>query len=463
VTVDLVIRDARIVTEDHIFRGSIAVRDGRIAALTSVGEEPAARRVVEADGRHLLPGLVDPHTHIGANRTRSWAELASSETKAAAAGGVTTVMQYCRNYGQRDGSYLDGFDDYVATGRSQIHVDLFFHFTLESDAQIAEIPTYAQRYGIRCFKAYIGGYPPGNEIGLGILDTAQMVDAMRQVQLLGNGGLLAVHVEDVAVVGRGMRDTAASRRQDLPAYTEARPAEAEESDLLRAAYWAKVTGCRLYVPHVTIGNALDLAARARLERGPELVLETCPQYLVLTKDAPIGIRGKCNPPLRDQREQDRLWEGIRRGLISTIGTDHVSSTKGQRGNDLWTEIPGFAGLETLLPLLVTEGVRKGRIEWTDIVRLCSANPARTFGIYPRKGSLLPGADADLVLVDDQTERVVSQERMHTVGTTVYAGQKLSGWPWMTIVRGVPVYEGDRVTAPAGHGSILNLSASGVAR
>lgn len=459
-TVDLVVRDARIVLEDHVFRGSVAVRDGRIASLTSVGDEPAARRVVEAEGRYLLPGLVDPHTHIGANRGRSWAELASSETKAAAAGGVTTVMQYCRTYGDRDGSYLDTFDDYVATARSRVHVDLFFHFTLESDTQVAEIPAYARRYGIHSFKAYIGGYPPGNEIGLGILDTAQMVDAMRQIQQFD--GLLAVHVEDVAVVGRGMSTTAASRRQDLPAYSEARPAEAEESDLLRAAYWARVAGCRLYVPHVTIGNALDVAARARFERGPELILETCPQYLVLTKDAPIGIRGKCNPPLRDQREQDRLWEGIRRGLISTIGTDHVSSTKGLRGDDLWTEIPGFAGLETLLPLLVTEGVRTGRIEWTDIVRLCSANPARTFGIYPRKGSLLPGADADLVLVDDHTERVVSQEGMHTVGTTVYAGRKLTGWPWMTVVRGVPVYEGDRVIAPAGHGSILNLVRSSVA-
>jgi dihydropyrimidinase len=194
--------------------------------------------------------------------------LAWTETQAAAAGGVTTVMQYARF---KD-SYMKVFDDYWATALKNITVDLFFHFTLEAETQVPEVPEYARRWGIRLFKLYIGGYPPGNEIGLSLADSAMLYDTMLAARGLTPTGIVAVHCEDVHIIEQMIRRAREQGRQGLSTWTDVRPSFAEEADIRRAAFLARVTGCSLYIPHTTV-EALEVLRDANHAGKPQLYLK----------------------------------------------------------------------------------------------------------------------------------------------------------------------------------------------
>jgi dihydroorotase-like cyclic amidohydrolase len=448
---DLVVRNGVIVNAWGSVRADVAVRDQRVVAIGE-GLAPGDEEI-DAQGRPVLPGLVDPHVHMGGEFP--FERNCETEPRSAAAGGITTMLQYRLS---AKASFLETFPYFRDFAARTFIVDTAFHFILSSMEQVEEIPDYAREFGVPSFKFYMGGYEPGNPIGLVSVNDAVLFRAMEHVRELGRYAYVMVHAEDDSLVSMLTRRVQDSGRSDMQAFSDSRPAFCEEQDVLRAIWLAETTGCPLYVPHTTVGMAVDRAAEAR-QRGQTVLLETCPHYLGCTSDDEhlrsrgIGV-GKVKPPLRDKPNQDRLWWGLANGFIHTVGSDHVPILK--RGADLWDERPGFAGLGSLLPVLLSEGVRTGRITLEKVAEVASLNPARIFGFHPRKGAIQVGADADMVIVDPELSREVTPESTLSEYSSAFDGRVLTGWPILTIRRGEVVFANGRIPDHVRSGSGLVL-------
>ena len=448
--VDTIVANGRIVSPSGVVDAAVAVKDGRIVAVADESVLPEADERIDCEGRYVLPGIVDPHVHLGGGRPLS--EIFASETACAAVGGVTTVLQYRRS----PSTFLDTFPAELETARTRMLVDTQFHFIISTMEQVEEIPRYAEEFGVTSFKFYMGGYEPGNPIGLVSVNDAVLYAAMEKIRELGPYGWCMVHCEDDSLVCHLTAKVKESGGDDLAAYTASRPDFVEEQDLLRAIWLADLQECPLYVPHTTVGMAVDAAAESR-RKGRVVVLETCPHYLALTADDPrlsaagSGV-GKVAPALRNEEHQAELWRGLREGWISTIGSDHVPIPKSGKG--IWEEAPGFAGLATMLPVVLTEGVLKGRIAIEKVAETMAYNPARLFGLAPTKGSIQVGADADLVIVDMETEKVVGPDVTQSEFVSAFEGVPLRGWPTLTMRRGDVIYRDGQVLAEPGSGQVV---------
>lgn len=448
--VDLVIANARIVTPGGVVQGGIAIRDGRFVAVGEPDALPTADSRIDARGRLVLPGLVDPHVHLGG--ATPYEQNLRTECESAAAGGVTTLLQYRRS----PTSFFETFPGDLELNERTMALDTAFHFIISSLEQAEAIPEYARRWGVRSFKLYMGGYAPGNPIGLVPVDDRVLFRAMELIRELGPYAYCMVHAENQGLYMLLNERAHASGKLDLSAYAMSHPAFIEEEAVARIVRLGEITGCPVYVVHTTTGDALDTAAAAR-RRGVRVVIETCPHYLALTIDderlrAQGPAIGKVSPPLRDAAERQRLWEGIERREVDLVGTDHVPILK--TGATVWEERPGFAGLATLLPVLVTFGLLRGRVDAVRLAELTALAPARTFGLAPRKGAIAPGADADCVIVDLEREAPVGPEMTHSRYTSAFEGLPLRGWPVLTMRRGEVVYEDGETRLRAGTGMVL---------
>ena len=451
--VDLALKTGKLVTPMGVFSAGVAIEGGKILSIAADNELPSADRVIDCAGRHIFPGLFDPHVNLG-GRT-PYEENIVTETQSAAAGGVTSFLQYLRS-----GSMgYENVTSRIALSAQKSIVDTSFHFIVSGREQAKEIQQFSQRFGIKTFKFYMGGYSPGNPIGIVTADDGVLYAGMERIRTLGEFSYCMVHAEDHPLVELFTAQMKESGRQDLQAYTDSRPHFVEEQDVLRAIWMAELLGCPLYIPHVTIGAAIDAAVEAR-KRGARIVLETCPHYLGLTADHDVfhgdraGI-GKVSPPLRDAHNQDRLWVGLANGDITTVGSDHVPIEKS--GSALWEERPGFAGMATILPALITFGYKTGRLTLEKIAEVTSLNPARVFGYYPRKGAIAIGSDADLAIVDLDLEQRVGPESTHSRFTSAFEDMTLTGWPTMTIRRGEVIFADGEVLAHPGSGVIIDRS------
>ena len=435
---DLVLYNGRVVTHVGEFHGGVAVRDGTIVALGGRDDLPAGVREIDLEGRVLMPGVIDPHCHLGVNY--DYDEDMRTETAGAASGGVTTILLYARN---PKGSYIPFYEERRARGEVQSVIDFGFHFGIQSEEHIPEIPRIAAETGVQSFKCHMG-YEVGNSLGIVSSTDAWVYGAMREAAKLPRG-VVSVHCENTDLVAMLKHEMMATGRQDLPAYTESRPAFVEEEAIVRVLRLAELTGCPLYIVHTSVGAGPRLAAEARA-RGVDVTMETCPHYLLRTAyDPDLDARAKISPPLRDKENLEGLWEGILDGTIDTLGTDHVPFKK--TGGDLWTEKPGVVSFPWELPLMLHFGVHERGLPLSRLVEMNSYNPARRFNLLPRKGVLAIGADADLVLVDLDLERTVEAGPK---GTCLYDGWKLRGWPVLTVSRGRVVAE-DGVVDESEHG------------
>jgi dihydropyrimidinase len=445
---DLVIRNARVVRHDGEFRGGVAVRDGKIVATGADDSLPEAARVIDAEGLVLMPGLIDPHCHLGVKYP--YAEDMRSETAAAASGGVTTVILYIRNL---KSSYLPFYEERKAIGEEHSIIDFGFHFGIQREEHIAEIPEVIAKTGVRSFKCYFG-YEPDNPIGI-VPATDGWVYAAMRILAKVPGGVINVHCENTQIATWMKNEMIATGRQDLGAYTESRPAFCEVETIRRMIFLAERTGCSLHLVHTSVGMGPVLAAEARA-RGVHVTVETCPHYLTRTAyDADLDMRAKISPPLRDKEEQEGLWRGILNGSVYSLGTDHVPFLP-KKGEDLWTELPGVVSFPWELSLMLHFGHHQRGLPLSSLVQLNSMNPARRFGLWPRKGNIEVGFDADLVLVDLDEERTVR----HTgKGTCIYEGWTLKGWPVLTVARGAVVYENGAIDeSQHGRGRCVSLPA-----
>ena len=455
---DLVLENGKLVTPWGVLDAGVAVEDGRITAIAAKSDLPPAEEVIDCSGQYVFPGLFDPHVHMG-GRT-PYEENIITETQSAAAGGVTSFLQYLRS----DSMGYENVSRRIELSAERSLVDTYFHFIVSGMEQSKDILNFSDRFGIKTFKYYMGGYEPGNPIGIVTADDGVLYAGMERIRHLGDYSFCMVHAEDHPLVELFTAEVKQTGRQDLQAYTDSRPDFVEEQDVLRAIWMAELLGCPLYIPHVTVGAAIDAAIAAK-NRGARIVLETCPHYLGLTADHEVfhghraGI-GKVSPPLRDTENQDRLWEGLATGDITTVGSDHVPIEKS--GSALWEERPGFAGMATILPALITFGLKPGRISLEKIAEVTSLNPARTFGYYPQKGVMAVGSDADFAIVDLDLEKTVNAASTHSRFTSAFDEMTLTGWPTMTIRRGEVIFRDGEVLAEPGSGRIIQRAGSSAA-
>ncbi len=434
-----VIRGGSVVSPRGTIRADVAIDDGKII---DVGPnlDVRADETIDASDLLILPGVIDVHTHP------VYLDDLESLPVTAAYGGVTTVIHFA--YAKPGQGLLDTIHRFREEGESVSLLDFALHGGLFDPAhQAHEIPD-AMEAGVTSHKMFMTYAKLG-----WMTDDYQL---MRTLDILGQaGGMGMVHAENGLATDYLQDKTNRAGLDPLKAFVSTRPAILEAEAIHRAIAMAQVAGCPLYIPHMTARLGIEVVARARAA-GYHIYAETCPQYLTLTEDAleDQGPLVKIGPPLRSADDRAALWGGLADGTLDTIASDHAAKAK-TREDDFFDAPYGSPQVETMLTLIHHGGVRKGRITAARWVQLMSENPARIFGLYPQKGTLQPGSDADLVLFDPEMERRVHVETLHSQASyTPYEGMTLVGAPVLSMQRGEILLKDGNLYARPGRGSFL---------
>ena len=449
-TADLFVKGARVVKPDAVVECGLAIREGVIVAALAPGETVDARRTIDAGGRYVLPGLLDTHLHLG-TAAQSFDGDCASESRHAVTGGVTTLLPFVITRG----SYVEVLPEMQKAVAAGSLVDMVFHAIITREAQIEEIPRLAHEFGVRSFKTFMAY--KGREIspsGIQGMGDDQIFSVFRQVAKIP-GGIAIVHCENMEVIELHQQPFIAANRQDTAAWSDARPVFGELEAIRRMVAFAEAVGIELLIPHMGVGLGSEFLRQKAWGRG-RVATETCPHYLLFDKDTDRGVMGKVNPPLRSVEHVEALWQRLADGTVDVLGSDHCPFTKAVKGTDLWSARAGITGGSAMiLPVLLTGGVNRQRLTIERLVALTSTNAARLFGLYPKKGALEVGSDADLVIVDLDREAKVDLPTLHSVvDFTPYEGYVARGWAATTIAGGQVVYDGGEVVAERARGRYL---------
>ncbi len=445
---DLVVSGRVVVPERVIEKGYVAIRSGRIAAVgEAAGGPPAAQRTVEAGHAYVLPGVVDTHVH-----TRSEpAEGITHCTESAVAGGVTTIvdMPYDMPHAVPD---LETFQRKVEDVSAEAVGDVALYGTIRKEGGLDEIARIAEA-GACAFKVATYETHP---IRFPRIPDGELLEAFHRIAAAHLP--VAVHCENQDIADRGVRAAQAAGHTDPLAHCRSRPPVAETEAVNRVLELAHYTGAHVHIVHASVPRSFDLVHRYRAE-GIHVTAETCIQYLVLDETVMerLGPLAKINPPLRTREQVDGLWAHLQAGRIDQVTSDHAPWMLARKNDreDIFNNASGAPGVETLLPLLYHCGVASGRISILDLVRLVAERPARNFRLFPRKGTLVPGADADLTILDPDATWTVRADRLHSAaGWTPYEGMRLRGRVAQTFVRGRLAYEDNTVVARPGDGQFI---------
>jgi dihydropyrimidinase len=453
---DVAITDGEVVLPPLGVRPlTIAISRGRVAALLEPGAPVNAATTIDARGKVVMPGAIDPHTHFSYEGYRGMPLDAlgahfESESASALVGGVTTVLITYRNAAP----YQEIFEEMKRAGEGGSRIDFAYSLGITSEEQRAGIPAYHREYGVSSFKfymAYRGEDAKATGNVYNTYDDGFLYEAMGAIAGIP-GAMAMVHPENIDVIARLRRQYQAEGRDGLAMWTASRPDFAEAENIRRALYLGEQAACPVYIPHLSCRKGLDAVLEHRARRTTAAYIETCPQYLTHTKDSPEGNLAKVNPPLRDRHDQEALWAGIAGGDVDTFGTDHCGVRREVKAGDVWAAVPGFPGVATMLPVLLSEGVRRGRLTLTQVAAVVSYRTARLFNLYPRKGTLLPGSDADLAVIDLGLARKVTPQLLKSRSDfSLYEGQEIVGWPVLTMVRGRVMMAGGEIVGEPGHG------------
>lgn len=436
--IDLVISNALVVAEDGAFNGWIAISTGRIVSL-GMGDPPLAERTIDGGGHVLLPGRIDPHIHLGVHQ--DFEEDLSTTSAAALAGGTTVIMPHMRSLH----SYHSLYPEWEASVNRSSWCDLLVHLQIQHQQHIEEIRSYHEQYGIRCYKVHLDYRRKVGPLDIAPLDDGDLYLTMTEVASVR--GIVAVHCENVEII-RLLLTPAREQAGDLQVWVGALPGFCETADIRSTAFLSEVTGCETLIVHLSDADGTRVTAPAG---NQPLRFETLAHLLTMTVEeasSRAGVLAKLNPPIRDAKNRDQLWQSIMAGTITTVASDHVSSTK-HPNDDFWEAPDSTPGVELALPLVLTEGMRR-KVPIETLARVLSLNAARQFQIDDRKGSIAVGKDADVTLVDLEAERTVSPQSTFLGVHTAADGMALRGWPIKTLLRGAIVYEnGGLVGDPSG--------------
>jgi allantoinase len=455
--VDLVITGATVVLPDGVRRTGLAIDAGRTVGIAADDELPEARNHIDATGLHVLPGVIDTHTHARDPSVDAREDFQTA-TAAAAAGGITTILEMPISTPSVHSAAT--FERRVEIVQPKAHVDFGLYGGAAGD-NLAEIEGLAAA-GAVGYKTFRTPVTKGRErefIGLCAPDPADYFAALLEISKTGLVG--AVHAEDAQLLAANQRDLIAAGDRGPMSHARWRPEYVELASVAQSIELALGAGARLQLAHCSNPTAVALATAARA-RGP-VTVETCPHYLFLT-EADIERHGpfaKINPALRSQASVDGMWAALVAGDVDVIGSDHspfLVEEKAPFVDDMWGALPGAPGLESLLPLLLT-AVADGRLSLEAMVALTSGNAARIFGLRD-KGAIRLGADADLALVDLGDEGTIDTTRWRTrsrATAAVWHGRRVRARVATTIVRGRTIFDGD-LLGPPGWGRLVRPAA-----
>lgn len=440
----------------------ISITAGKIAGIWGRGQRVLAREELDVSGLVVMPGVVDPHVHMR-DPGRTDQEDFASGTRAAALGGVTTVLDH-PNTVPPVASVAD-----LESKRARLEAKSYADFGLYGAGgadNLGDIGALAEA-GVVAFKTFLTEPPPGREEeyrGLCVTDDGALYDLMRTVAETGLP--LAVHAENHAIIKRLGKRMLASGDTRGDAHARSHPVVTEQEAITRVCLLAGATECRVHIPHISSGSGALAGIEAR-KRGVRVTLETCPHYLFFSSEDlnRLGPYAKVDPPLRSRQEQDLLWSLVAEGAIDCLGSDHAphSASLKQKGwENIFAAPSGIPGVELLLPLTLT-AVSQGRLDLALASRLLSRNAAVTFGLYPRKGEIRIGADADLAVVDPRLAWTVEAQKLATKSRAtalLYDGFRVTGRVVMTFLRGTLVArEGEMLVPPGGGQWLRPLSPS----
>ena len=452
---DTVIRGGTVVTATDTYASDVGILGGRIATIGTGLPVENAGQVIEAAGRMVMPGGIDVHTHLDMpfGGTTSSDDFETG-TIAAAFGGTTTLIDFAIQY--KGQTLRHAFETWMKKADGKAAIDYSFHCIITdlSGAQLDEMRQLVGE-GVPTFKLFMA-YP-----GVFMLDDGSIFKAMRAAA--DTGGMICMHAENGGAIDVIVQKALAEGKKAPKYHALTRPTTAEAEATSRAIALAEMAGAPVYIVHLSCNDALEKVREAR-DRGLRVYAETCPQYLYLSlenMDAPgfEGAKYVFTPPLREKWNQEKLWQGLAQDNLQVVSTDHCPfcfKEQKEMGKDDFTKIPnGGPGIEHRVSLVYSGGVGGGRFSPNRFVQLVSTAPAKLFGLYPRKGTVAVGSDADLVVFDPNEEQVISAKTHHMrVDYSMFEGIRVKGVPKVVMSRGRVVVENGKFTGKAGTGEFL---------
>ena len=460
---DTIITNGTVLSADGQQRADVALRGEKVVAVGKDLPRDGAV-VIDATGKYVMPGVLDVHVHLelpfcGTVSSDDW----NTGTRAAARGGVTTVIDFAIPYGEE--SLLDAYNNWMARAKPKACVDYCFHMAITNWDRHGPEMEKLVRMGCPTFKEFMIYAAEGWQS-----DDRAIFNALEQCKRLG--GMLLIHAESSRVLDELIaRHHTPELMQKYGArlHGMTRPNFIEAEAIQRAIAWAEATGGRLYVVHMSTAEGAD-HVKAAQARGVDVYAETCAQYLVLDDSVfarPDGHLYACCPQVKKNKDQERLWKGLNTGEVCVISTDTCTFTREQKAmwKGDWTKIPmGLPGLETLLPIVYTHGVLEDRLPLTQLVAKCSTNPARVMGLYPKKGVLAAGSDADVAIIDPKKKITVDHAQMETgADWNPYQGWPLAGFAETTFSRGRKIVDNYKFSGENGWGRWLPREKAGTLR
>jgi dihydropyrimidinase len=452
---DSIITDGTVVTATDTYAADVAIRDGKIVALANDLPRENAKRVLDAAGMYVMPGGIDVHTHLDMpfGGTTSSDDFETG-TRAALFGGTTTLIDFAIQY--KGQSLRQAFDTWMAKASAKAFSDYAFHCIITDlpEARLEEVRALVQD-GVTSFKLFMA-YP-----GVFMLDDASIFKVFRAAA--GQGALVCMHAENGGAIDVIVKQALAEGKTAPKYHALTRPTTAEAEATARAVALAEMAGAPVYIVHLSCNDAL-LKVREARDRGLPVYAETCPQYLYLSIEnfnVPgfEGAKYVFTPPLREKWHQEKLWEGLRQDQLQVVSTDHCPfcfKEQKELGKDDFTKIPnGGPGIEHRLSLIYSGGVAAGRFGLNRFVQLVATTPAKLFGLYPRKGTIAVGSDADLVIFDPRRQYTISAQTHHMrVDYSMFEGIEVKGVPQLVLSRGEVMVEGGKFLGRAGRGQFV---------
>lgn len=431
---------------------NILIENGKIKSLVKSADTISASKKIDARGKYVLPGAIDPHVHYGVYTPIN--DAARTESRSAAVGGVTTMIRMLRLFDRYSHNKIG---EQLQASKGNHYIDYSIHASILRPDQVSDI-LLLRELGITSLKIYMNLGGELNRIHMdldpgsygakhGLADMTDELISSIVAQGADMRSTILVHAENPDICSQHMRIAKEKGMACLEAWSYCRPPYSEAQSIAKVSDLGRRSGsANLYFVHIGSTAAIDAILAQREKGRSNYYMETCPHYLTHTTE--FGdLTGKVTPPIRSKSDVQSVWSALRNGLIDTVGTDHVANRLDMKmgKGDIWSALSGFPGVATMLPVLLSKGVNENRIDIERVAEVTSYNTARIFDMYPKKGTIQPGSDADLTVVDLDLERTVSPDLLQSYSDyTIYDGWKLRGWPITTIVRGNIIMEDGEV-------------------